>query len=302
MTDYSRIFDLSGRTALVIGGASGIGRESCFGLASFGARVICGDIEIAKAKEVAQALAAEGRTADALHVDLCSAASVAAAAKSVGAPDVLLISPSINVRKPVLDIAEEEFDRVVELNLKGVFRALKAFAPGMAKRGKGSIIAFSSIRAQVVEPGQGVYAATKAGTLQMIRALAAELARRAFAPTSSRRASSRRRSPARSRRTRPGTAPMRTSRSCGDGRARPSSSARWSTSPPTRARTSPDHISWSTAAGPRSTAASRRRLAPADGSKFLKKHDWLVIAGVHHAGDGIGGIGGSSTRKCRFRT
>jgi NAD(P)-dependent dehydrogenase (short-subunit alcohol dehydrogenase family) len=64
---------------------------------------------------------------------------------------------------------------VIGLNLKGVFRALKTFAPGMAARGKGSIIAFSSVRAQVVEPGQGVYAATKAGTLQMIRALAAEL-------------------------------------------------------------------------------------------------------------------------------
>ncbi|MGA8652750.1 MAG: SDR family oxidoreductase, partial [Xanthobacteraceae bacterium] len=75
----------------------------------------------------------------------------------------------------VLDYTEDEFDRVVGLNLKGIFRALKAFAPGMVKRGKGSIIVFSSIRAQVVEPGQGVYAATKAGTLQMIRALAAEV-------------------------------------------------------------------------------------------------------------------------------
>jgi NAD(P)-dependent dehydrogenase (short-subunit alcohol dehydrogenase family) len=92
-----------------------------------------------------------------------------------GVPDVLVISPSINVRKPLLDITEEEFDRVVGLNLKGIFRALKVFAPGMVARGKGSTIVFSSIRAQVVEPGQGVYAATKAGTLQMIRALAAEL-------------------------------------------------------------------------------------------------------------------------------
>jgi NAD(P)-dependent dehydrogenase (short-subunit alcohol dehydrogenase family) len=66
---------------------------------------------------------------------------------------------------------------VVGLNLKGIFRALKAFVPGMVKRGKGSVIVFSSIRAQVVEPGQGIYAATKAGTVQMIRALAAEIGR-----------------------------------------------------------------------------------------------------------------------------
>ncbi len=175
MDDYSRMFDLTGRRVLVIGGASGIGRASCFGLSSFGAKVICGDLAIDQARETAQAIAAGGRSAEALPIDLCDGASVAAAAAAVGAPDVLVISPSINVRKPVLDYTEDEFDRVVGLNLKGIFRALKAFAPGMVKRGKGSIIVFSSIRAQVVEPGQGVYAATKAGTLQMIRALAAEV-------------------------------------------------------------------------------------------------------------------------------
>jgi NAD(P)-dependent dehydrogenase (short-subunit alcohol dehydrogenase family) len=144
-------------------------------LASFGAQVICGDLAIAQAKATAQEITAGGSPAEALHIDLCDGKSVAAAAATVGTPDVLVISPSINVRKPVLDYTEDEFDRVVGLNLKGIFRALKAFVPGMVKRGKGSVIVFSSIRAQVVEPGQGVYAATKAGTVQMIRALAAEI-------------------------------------------------------------------------------------------------------------------------------
>jgi NAD(P)-dependent dehydrogenase (short-subunit alcohol dehydrogenase family) len=175
MDDYSGIFDLTGRRALVIGGASGIGRASCFGLASFGAQVYCADIAVDQAKATAQALVAAGRSAEALPIDLCDRASVAAAAATIDVPDVLLISPSINVRKPLLDYSEDEFDRVVGVNLKGIFRALKAFAPGMVKRGKGSIIVFSSIRAQVVEPGQSIYAATKAGTLQMIRTLAAEL-------------------------------------------------------------------------------------------------------------------------------
>jgi len=175
MDDYSGIFDLSGRRALVVGGGSGIGRASCFGLASFGAHVTCGDIDFGKAKETAQAITAGGRAAEALLIDLRDAESVSAAARTSGVPDVLLISPSINVRKALLDITEEEFDRIVGLNLKGIFRAIKAFVPGMVKRGKGSVIVFSSIRAHVVEPGQSVYAATKAGTLQMIRALAAEL-------------------------------------------------------------------------------------------------------------------------------
>jgi NAD(P)-dependent dehydrogenase (short-subunit alcohol dehydrogenase family) len=175
MTDYSKLFDLSGRRALVIGGASGIGRASCFGLASFGAHVVCADLNLAMAEEAARAIEAEGRSAEALRVDLRDGQSVEAAARRVGVPDALVVTPSINVRKPLLDLTDEEFDRVIDLNLKGAFRALRAFAPGMAERGKGSIVAFSSIRAQVVEPGQGVYAATKAGALQMIRALAAEL-------------------------------------------------------------------------------------------------------------------------------
>ena len=175
MDDYSRIFDLSGRRAFVVGGASGIGRAACFGLASFGAQVMCGDIKSDQAKATVGEIRKAGFAAEAVTIDLCDGNSVAAAAATAGSPDVLVISPSINVRKPVLDYTEEEFDRVVGLNLKGIFRALKAFVPGMVKRGKGSIIVFSSIRAQVVEPGQGVYAATKAGTLQMIRALAAEI-------------------------------------------------------------------------------------------------------------------------------
>src|SRR6516164_5030159 len=175
MDDYSRIFDLSGRRAFVVGGASGIGRAACFGLASFGAQVMCGDIKSDQAKATVGEIRKAGFAAEAVTIDLCDGNSVAAAAATVGTPDVLVISPSINVRKPMLDYTEEEFDRVVGLNLKGIFRALKALVPGMVKRGKGSIIVFSSIRAQVVEPGQGVYAATKAGTLQMIRALAAEI-------------------------------------------------------------------------------------------------------------------------------
>ena len=115
MDDYSKIFDLSGRRALVIGGASGIGRASCSGLASFGARVICGDVDMAKANEAARAIAADGRPGEALHIDLCDRDSVAAAAKAAGVPDILVISPSINVRKPLLDYSEDEFDRVARL-------------------------------------------------------------------------------------------------------------------------------------------------------------------------------------------
>ena len=178
MLQYQSLFRLDGRRALVVGAGSGIGRESAYGLAAFGAEVVCADVNESAATEVAKTINDEGGQARALKLDMLDPASIAAAASEVGALDVLVSTPSINVRKPLLDITDDEFDRIINLNLKGTFRLVKAFAPGMAERGSGSIIAFSSIRGQVVEPGQGVYAATKAGTLQMFRALAAELGER----------------------------------------------------------------------------------------------------------------------------
>jgi NAD(P)-dependent dehydrogenase (short-subunit alcohol dehydrogenase family) len=175
MLDYRTIFNLTGRTALVVGAASGIGEASAQGLAAFGARVIAADLNLAQAERVAGGIIAQGGQAQAVAVDMRDSASIAAALDGLGAVDVLVSTPSINVRKPMLEITDEEFDRVINLNLKGTFMLLKAVARGMAERGRGSIIVFSSIRAEVVEPGQGVYAATKAGLRQMVRALAAEL-------------------------------------------------------------------------------------------------------------------------------
>ncbi len=175
MFDYRSMFDLSGKTALVVGAGSGIGAASAHGLAAFGARVFCADLDAASAEETVREIRDQGGDGEALELDVRHTESVQAAAGQVVAPDVLVSTPSMNVRKPLLEVTDEEFDRVVDLNLKGTFRLVREFGRGMAERGSGSIVAFSSIRAQVVEPGQGVYAATKAGTLQMFRALAAEL-------------------------------------------------------------------------------------------------------------------------------
>ena len=174
MFDYRSMFDLSGKTALVVGAGSGIGAASAQGLSAFGARVFCADVNAAGAQETVQELQSQGGEGEALVLDIRHTEGIRAA-EEIGTPDVLVSTPSINVRKPLLEVTDEEFDRVVDLNLKGTFRLVREFGRGMAERGSGSIIAFSSIRAQVIEPGQGVYAATKAGTLQMFRALAAEL-------------------------------------------------------------------------------------------------------------------------------
>lgn len=170
-TDYSRLFRLDGRRAVVIGAGSGIGRESALALAAHGAEVVCADRDLGNA----EATAALGTGLSAFEVDVTDAAAVTAAAAALGDVDVLVFTAATNVRKPLLEYSTDEFDRVVNLNLRAAFELVRAFGPGMVKRGRGSIIGFSSIRAVTVEPGQGVYAATKAGLVQLLRTAAAEL-------------------------------------------------------------------------------------------------------------------------------
>jgi NAD(P)-dependent dehydrogenase (short-subunit alcohol dehydrogenase family) len=175
MQEYRGLFDLTGRTALVVGAASGIGEASAHGLAAFGARVFCADRDREGAEATARHLCDEGGDARALEVDITAPSSVAEAVHAVGAVDALVVTPSINVRRPVFEIDDEAFAGVVNLNLGGVFRLLREFGRPMADRGRGSIVLFSSIRSRVVEPGQSVYAATKAATVQLARTLASEL-------------------------------------------------------------------------------------------------------------------------------
>ncbi len=178
MREYASLFDLGGRTAIVVGAGSGIGEAGAQGLAAFGAAVTCADLDAEAAGRTAQAIRSGGGRAEALQLDIRDPEAVARSAEQAGGPDVLVITPSINVRKRFFDIDDEAFARVVDLNLKGTFRLMREFGARMAGRGRGSIIVFSSIRAQVVEPGQAVYAATKAGALQLVRTLAAELGER----------------------------------------------------------------------------------------------------------------------------
>lgn len=175
MHEYDHQFDLSGRYAVVVGAGSGIGQASAHALAAQGARVVCADRDLEAAKSTAAAIQGEGGEASARELDITDAASVASAVAELEPPDALVVTPSVNVRKPVLEIADEEVERVLDLNLRGVFRVVREFARLMAARGRGSIVLFSSIRSQVVEPGQGIYAATKAGTVMLARALASEL-------------------------------------------------------------------------------------------------------------------------------
>ena len=177
--NYKRLFDLSGQVALVVGAASGIGRASAEALAAFGAKVALADREEKGLAEALNAVRTLGGEAEAFPADIAEKgageALVARTLERFGRLDTLVTTPAINVRKPLLEYTDEEVDRVVDLNLKATLRLLRAGGRVMREQGSGSLIAFASIRALVVEPGQGVYAATKAGVLQIVRALAAEL-------------------------------------------------------------------------------------------------------------------------------
>ncbi len=172
LDSYRRLFDLSGRSALVVGAGSGIGKAGAEALAAFGADVVCADLNLEAADATTAGIIGDGGAAKSAHVDIADPDSVRAA---VAEPDIVLCTPAINVRKPMLSLTTDEIRRVLELNLVGTFNVMTIAGAGMAERGLGSIIVISSIRSQVVEPGQGIYAATKAGAVQMVKTLASEL-------------------------------------------------------------------------------------------------------------------------------
>ncbi len=177
--DYGRLFRLDGRLAVVIGGGSGIGRASARALAAQGATVVVADLNADGARATAALIEEAGGRSEAHHVDVAQEDGVGRLFAQVAARhaslDVVVVTPGINVRKPVLAYTAEELDRVLSVNLKGTFYVLREAGRRMAEQGRGSIIAFASIRAETVEPGQSVYAATKAGIVLLCRTLAAEL-------------------------------------------------------------------------------------------------------------------------------
>lgn len=178
MTDWG--FRLDGRVAAVVGAGSGIGEAVARGAGALGAQVVCLDVAADKAAEVAAAIEKDGGTAGSDTVDIRDGASVQSCFDGIkqarGSLDVVICTPSINVRKKILDYTEEEFERVMAVNMRGNFNVLRAAGRVMTAQKSGSIVLFSSIRSQVVEPGQAVYAATKAGIAQLAKTAAAEFA------------------------------------------------------------------------------------------------------------------------------
>ncbi|WP_455713199.1 SDR family NAD(P)-dependent oxidoreductase [Streptomyces smyrnaeus] len=169
--DYGRLFRLDGRRVAVVGGASGIGREAVRALVAHGAQVVVADRDEAGARETAR-LAGPG--ARPYPLDVLDEEAVTRATADWGPLDGLAVTVGANVRKRIADYTVAEFERVVALNLRAHFSLIRACAGAMAERGRGSVVSLASMRAFQVEPGQGVYAASKAGLVQLLRTAAAE--------------------------------------------------------------------------------------------------------------------------------
>ncbi|MBK0417814.1 SDR family oxidoreductase [Leucobacter sp. CSA1] len=172
--DYSRLFRLDDRTVVVVGAGGGIGREAAQALAAQGAHVVAADRASEQAAATTELIRERGGSAEAFEIDVLDDGAVEDAAERFGDAAALVFTAATNVRKRMEDYSLEEFDRVVNLNLRSSFQLIRTFGARFAANGGGSIVGFASIRAQVVEPGQGVYAATKAGLVQLAKTAAAE--------------------------------------------------------------------------------------------------------------------------------
>lgn len=179
MQNYRQLFDLSGKVAVVLGAASGIGQAAAHALGDMGAHVVCADRDAEGAHAASLEIVQRSGSAESRPADAASAADIASLAGHVlathGHVDIAVATPALNIRKLILDYTDDEFDRVVNLNLRGAFHFLRSFGAPMVKQRSGSIVLCSSMRAVTLEPGLGVYAATKAGIAQLVKGFASEV-------------------------------------------------------------------------------------------------------------------------------
>lgn len=171
---YARLFDLTGRVAVVSGGGGGLGREIARGLGDFGARVVVADLDAARAAEVA----GEIPGARSAEVDVTAVESVGRLVSRVleeaGRIDVLVNAAGVFRTAPAERLRLEEWEGVLKINLTGTFLATQAVGAVMLGQGRGKIVNIASVSSQVGNPEYAAYAASKGGVALLTRVLGAE--------------------------------------------------------------------------------------------------------------------------------
>ncbi|MFF9431982.1 SDR family NAD(P)-dependent oxidoreductase [Streptomyces sp. NPDC014746] len=168
-------YDLTGRTAFVTGAASGIGRASAALLARAGATVHCADLDEAGLAETAALIAHEGGTARTHALDVTDRPALAAAVRAAGPLHVMAAIAGIMHTSTVLETRDEDLDRVLAVNFKGVLHACQEAARSMIDSGiPGSIVTMASGAMDTASPGLLCYSVTKAAVVQLTKTLATE--------------------------------------------------------------------------------------------------------------------------------
>ncbi len=175
------LFDLAGKVALVTGASSGIGRALAGMLAQAGASVVLAARREDELATAAADITAAGGRAATVVVDLADRQALRAAAvlaaQTFGAPDIVVNAAGINVRKPLLEISDDDWDRTMALNLTAPFFLVQALAPAMIARGWGRIVNIASLQSVRAFADSAPYGASKGGIMQLTRAQAEALSR-----------------------------------------------------------------------------------------------------------------------------
>ncbi|MGW4164061.1 SDR family NAD(P)-dependent oxidoreductase [Streptomyces sp. NPDC004788] len=177
MTYLDDLFSLSGRTALVTGGSSGIGKAMARALAGAGAQVVIVARREAELKATVDELTAAGCRADWVSGDLATREGVRTAAedavRALGAePDIVVNSAGINLRPPLSDLGDDVWDQTMAVNLEAPFLLGQRFGPGMAERGFGRFIHITSQQAHRAFVNSGAYGVSKGGLEALARSQA----------------------------------------------------------------------------------------------------------------------------------
>ncbi|MEM2906059.1 MAG: 3-oxoacyl-ACP reductase FabG [Candidatus Bathyarchaeia archaeon] len=178
MVQDSDLFNLRGKTAIVTGGGSGIGRRVALALARYGVRLLIADIDEEAAGKVVSEIKAEGGEADALRVDVTAEQDVkrmvSYALEKYGRIDILFNNAGIILTGPAESLPLEAWNKTIAVNLTGMFLCAQAVGRVMIKQGGGKIISTSSVSGKLGHPGNVAYAASKHGVIGMTKVMAVE--------------------------------------------------------------------------------------------------------------------------------
>jgi NAD(P)-dependent dehydrogenase (short-subunit alcohol dehydrogenase family) len=169
---------LAARVVVVTGGASGLGEAIVSRLAADGDRVVIADVDEPRAQQIADNLTAAGRLADAMTVDVTSEGEVAAMfdaiGERIGRLDALVCSAAVETRSSVIDCGDEQWQRVLDVNLKGPFLCMKHGIPALVRNGGGAVVLLGSVLGAMGAPGYAAYCASKGALVNLAKQAAIE--------------------------------------------------------------------------------------------------------------------------------